>query len=60
MIVDRHKALDRVFEILKDDVQAIDGEWGCGHSYEEALRKWTCHEYEIAKEIELLESILRG
>lgn len=37
----KSEAIAALVELAKDRIQTIDGEWGCCHSYEEALTLMT-------------------
>jgi len=43
----RDEAIHALIEIAKESVATVDGEWGCGHNYNEALTLVTEAEPEL-------------
>jgi hypothetical protein len=71
----RDEAIARLIEIAKASIETVDGEWGCGHSFGEALAnekeptEWDwpgssrvieCSSHERAVEVDGIEKLLRG
>lgn len=54
----RDEAVKRLLEIAKADIDMLDGEWGCCHSYDEAVAASYCTYHSEAVEVEALERVL--
>lgn len=55
----RDEAIERLIEIAKGSIGIVDGEWGCCHGYDDALKKKSsCMMHKEALEIaELIEAV---
>ena len=73
MSMTRDEAIARLLELAKDHIAIVDGEWGCRHTYQEALTNrregledendpafaiLDCDMHKTALEISALEAIL--
>lgn len=47
----KDEAIERLLELAQSRISILDGEWGCSHSFAEALRVRSCHVHEASLEV---------